>query len=849
MKTKVFNTKVCRPKLVGSYFRKRLFKYLDDHQDFPLTWIIGPAGCGKTTLASTYAEFNSLDCIWYQIDAGDNDFATFIYYLGQAIANHLNQDPKILRPFTPEYIFGAEVFARRYFEEIGHLIKPPAILVFDNYQLIPAESVHHKLFINGISRLPSGLRALVLSRSSPPPAFARMKANGKMGSLTWEDLRLDFDETCSIIDLKAKKPVSNQIKNEIHAKSDGWAAGLSLIWQSKTFRQIDHQVTASTPSEIFDYFAEEIFNTLNEETQQFLIKSSILADMKVADVVALTAIEAAEDILHTLQKLNYFISQPDKIGQTFRYHPLFREFLQAKAKLLLNPSEFELMRKTAGNLLEQSGNIDEAISLYFSIEDFHSAISIIMHNAPALLSQGRNTILLKWIACIPDSLLSCSPWLNYWKGAAFLALNPLYSYKIFNSAYGLAIETNDVLCKLLSISGMLDSIFYSGEGFTAFDQWLDMYDSLEAEIEACPDQGIKMRVMGSFITAYVVRRPHYSKVQIWGERFLFVEASPQNSGIIASILCHVAWYYCCYRGDFYKAKLIFEGIYQIVTEYPLPPLQHLNMKMIEAAMYAIFGDTKQCSQIVSNALAFSKKSGVQLLDFMLIGHEIANALNRNDVPKAVKFLKILENWHRPIRLWDKSFFHFLKARTLLISKEFQEASLHAQISLDLEDQVGSAIGRSLSRMLFVQILFAQGKKSKAKILIEDLLKLSEKFKSESLSLYVLFIKAQFALSDGDVGLASECLHRGAQLAKSTGMVVHDDDRSFLLPNAVFADSPANRVFSEIDLPGVNRCQAFRFRQKHLRIENVLFLYRKILGTEIGHFLFQRFFLKQLPLVI
>jgi DNA-binding SARP family transcriptional activator len=297
-----------------------------------------------------------------------------------------------------------------------------------------------------------------------------------------------------------------------------------------------------------------------------------------------------------------------------------------------------------------------------------------------------------------------------------------------------------------------------------------MYDSLEAEIEACPDQGIKMRVMGSFITAYVVRRPHYSKVQIWGERFLFVEASPQNSGIIASILCHVAWYYCCYRGDFNKAKLIFEGIYQIVTEYPLPPLQHLNMKMIEAAMYAIFGDTKQCSQIVSNALAFSKKSGVQLLDFMLIGHEIANALNRNDVPKAVKLLKILENWHRPIRLWDKSFFHFLKARTLLISKEFQEASLHAQISLDLEDQVGSAIGRSLSRMLFVQILFAQGKKSKAKILIEDLLKLSEKFKSESLSLYVLFIKAQFALSDGDVGLASECLHRGAQLAKSTGMV-------------------------------------------------------------------------------
>jgi DNA-binding SARP family transcriptional activator len=155
---------------------------------------------------------------------------------------------------------------------------------------------------------------------------------------------------------------------------------------------------------------------------------------------------------------------------------------------------------------------------------------------------------------------------------------------------------------------------------------------------------------------------------------------------------------------------------------------------------------------------------------MLIGHEIANAQNKNDIQKAVNLLKILENWQGQVRLWDRSFFHFLKARNLLLSKDIKQAALHAQISKDLEDQVGSTIGRSLSRMVFAQILYAQDKKNESKAIIDELFKLYEEYRCESFLLFVLFIKAQFALSDGDVGIASECLRKAAQLAKDTGYV-------------------------------------------------------------------------------
>jgi ATP/maltotriose-dependent transcriptional regulator MalT len=38
----------------------------------------------KTTLVASYFYAHSLLCIWYNFDEGDNDLATFFYYMGQA---------------------------------------------------------------------------------------------------------------------------------------------------------------------------------------------------------------------------------------------------------------------------------------------------------------------------------------------------------------------------------------------------------------------------------------------------------------------------------------------------------------------------------------------------------------------------------------------------------------------------------------------------------------------------------------------------------------------------------------------------------------------------------------------
>ena len=76
--------KITRPRLHGILPRERLFRLLDDNGRYPVVWLCAAPGAGKTTLIASYLEARNRPFIWYQLDSGDSDPATFFYYLRQA---------------------------------------------------------------------------------------------------------------------------------------------------------------------------------------------------------------------------------------------------------------------------------------------------------------------------------------------------------------------------------------------------------------------------------------------------------------------------------------------------------------------------------------------------------------------------------------------------------------------------------------------------------------------------------------------------------------------------------------------------------------------------------------------
>jgi ATP/maltotriose-dependent transcriptional regulator MalT len=156
-------------------------------QDVPVTWITSPGGSGKTTLVADYLAEKKLPCLWYQIDERDGDIASFFYYMSLASKAASPRYKKDLPLLTPEYLHGLPAFTKTYFEELFRRLssgkQKQATLVFDNFQDAPTDFGFHDIMSYLLEIVPDSIKIFIISRVSPSPQFARLKANRSINFL------------------------------------------------------------------------------------------------------------------------------------------------------------------------------------------------------------------------------------------------------------------------------------------------------------------------------------------------------------------------------------------------------------------------------------------------------------------------------------------------------------------------------------------------------------------------------------------------------------------------------------------------------------------------------------------
>ena len=711
MDTAVPIAKLSAPRANRIHPRTRLFEQLDAARQTPLIWLAAPAGAGKTSLVASWLGQRDIDAHWYQVDEGDRDVATFFYYLGQL-------DTKAEAPLpllTPEYLGGLPVFGRNFFRQLFADLGSPAVLVLDNFQDAgPAATTLHEMLAAGCSEIPATLNVVVISRDEPPPAWARLRANGALTLLDWDQLRLPEEETHAIAQLHAGRPLSDADARSLHAQTEGWAVGLVLLAGHDAQAKATKPGQATTNSQaVFDYFAAEVFQRVDGRTHRLLTRTALLPRVSPVAAQGLTGLDDAADILSEIQHRNFFTVQ--RPGPVYEYHPLFRTFLRQRlAQDLTGEERTVLVWQTAQWLLEDQQST-EAIELLLDAEVWEEAIPLILQQAQALLGQGRGSALVSWLDRVPPALMQASPWLLYWRGLGEMAANPAATRGYLEQAHERFKQDGLLDGRALSWAALVDSFLFEWRCFTGLDRWIAEADDLASEgLDTLPPT-IRDHFTCGLFAALMFRQPGHPDIGQWAGRTRHIVLHGEDSWLRTKMSPFVMMYYmACNRK---QAEVIFDALRGIMSQPEQPPLVKISWLAIESLFRNTGGEANPAMESLQTGLTMSVDTGIRVWEIFLLSQATLTALLRGK--SAAVYLRQLRQHLSDEQYVYRSIYHFQLAWQALADNDSEAALAHVQLSTDLLVKSGARHFEFYTWILQAQCLFAHGEPAQAQALIEQ----------------------------------------------------------------------------------------------------------------------------------
>ncbi|MFH2122027.1 MAG: BTAD domain-containing putative transcriptional regulator [Pseudomonadota bacterium] len=691
--------KVCRPRISRIVHRERLFSLLDKRLENQFLWISAAAGSGKTTLVADFLDHKTLPCIWYTIDAGDTDLASFFFYLREACNQYSPEARSKLPLLSPEYMMGLVVFARGFFERMLQLIPAPLIIVLDNYQEADCSSLFNDVVLTLLKALLPGFRLIILSRKEPPAHFSRIRCKGE-NILRWSDICFTFDETKKLLELKENKIIPADITHLLHDKTEGWAAGVTLLIEWAMSTQSDYKaLEKETPEEIFEYFAYEIFKNENQTTQIFLLKSALLPVMTIEQAKRHTGLPTAKSILATLSRKLFFIERTISTEVRYSYHPLFRDFLLNEAEKQFGYEELQSLRRQGGLLLQNDGQIENAVKLFLEGKEWDSLVSLLTQNAQQIIAQGRCVTLLFWLQAIPEKLREELPWILYWLGVCTLYVNPPESKAFFQRAFAIFCDEEDNCGSLLAWSGLVNSTFFSFDNFLVLDGLIVWLERKIEEQSSIPSREIEVTVATSMIIALIHRRPGSKRLQEWEDKIISRPLGEVDLQLCLPAFPFFAYYYLSV-GDFDKCEVMIREMERVIHSNSASPLLILTFKLMSSLMNTTSPSlSSKGIEVVEEALSLAQTSGIHILDTLLLATGVHNALNNIASNEAKKYLLQMEQVLPKGGSGNIGYFYFLSAWYHLFSGDKFTALAHARTSTKLAEQVGLVFPRFFCQIL------------------------------------------------------------------------------------------------------------------------------------------------------
>jgi LuxR family maltose regulon positive regulatory protein len=365
-----------------------------------------PAGYGKTTTVRLWTDADARPAAWVTLDAGDDDPVVLVRHVLRALAE--------LADCTGTDLASVERAAAGRLPSLGGEVIPllaaqldttasPFVLVLDDVHLVRSAASLHVLE-RLVDAIPTESTVVICGRSSPSLRLGRHLLAEDAAVVERQDLTLDDDEVRA--GLAAAVPDLDDPTAELVVEQlEGWPAGLHLAVLALRRRQ-DPALSVvglrGTNRSVAEYFHDELLRHLDEESLEFLLRTSVLERLSGPLCDAVLERSGSGALLERLVASgNMFVVVLDGDARWYRYHHLFAELLLARLRDRSPELEAPLRRRAAA-WLAADDDPSAAVAQAIAAQDVELASDLIYAALFTSLNFGRVASVERWLDLVPE---------------------------------------------------------------------------------------------------------------------------------------------------------------------------------------------------------------------------------------------------------------------------------------------------------------------------------------------------------------------------------------------------------------------------------------------------------------
>ena len=395
----------CRPGFVP---RERLVRRLLHATAVPVVLAIAPAGYGKTTVLSEWAERDSREFAWIALRQADDDALRLL----TAIALALDEIEPVGRPVFAALARparGTATAALELFVDSLARRRRPFVLVLDDVHVLGSADAQHVLRTIA-EHVPATSQLVLSAREEPHLPIGRMRAHRKVVELRPNELAMTRGEAAVLLSRTGLKLGADAVATLVE-RTEGWPAALYLaVLALREQPDVGHALArfAGDDRIVADYLHDELLSELSDDRRLFLARTSILETLSGPLCDAVLERSGSSTVLRDAARSNLLLIALDRSEESYRYHGLFGQALRAELRRLEPENEAKLHAR-ASAWHAKRGDVDRAIHHAIAAGDVDEAGALLSTIAARYVFDGRDATVQSWLDQFTPEQIASNP--------------------------------------------------------------------------------------------------------------------------------------------------------------------------------------------------------------------------------------------------------------------------------------------------------------------------------------------------------------------------------------------------------------------------------------------------------